>query len=183
RFGLEFQAGFFFEHNTVRKVVEYLTTRLAAAPEPNRMTTVNAAQRSKNVTLPAPGDAPDKECAATTDIAIVGMSCKLPGGIETPDQLWQALASNECVIGSFPRTRGSWPGGDDYPGIDQGGFVNDIDAFDAAFFRISAVEAQITDPQQRILLELAWACLEDSGILPAALRGSETGVFVGASNL
>src|SRR5215813_8448472 len=182
RFGLEFQAGFFFEHNTVRKVVEYLTTRLAAAPEANRAPSVNAAPRSRNVTPPAPGDAPDKERAATSDIAIVGMSCKLPGGIETPDQLWQALASNECVIGSFPRTRRSWPGGDDYPGIDQGGFVNDVDAFDAPFFRISAAEAQITDPQQRMLLELAWACLEDAGILPAALRGSNTGVFVGASN-
>jgi len=182
RFGLEFQAGFFFEYNTVRKVVEYLTTSLAAAPEANRMASVNAAHHSRNVTPPAPGDAPDKERAATTDIAIVGMSCKLPGGIETPDQLWRALALNECVIGSFPRTRRSWPGGDEYPGLDQGGFVKDVDAFDAAFFRVSAVEAQITDPQQRMLLELAWACLEDAGILPAALRGSKTGVFVGASN-
>src|SRR6266511_3389281 len=182
RFGLEFQAGFFFEYNTVRKVVEYLTTSLAAAPEANRMASVNAAHHSRNVTPPAPGDAPDKERAATSDIAIVGMSCKLPGGIETPDQLWQALASNECVTGSFPRTRRSWPGGDEYPGLDQGGFVKDVDAFDAAFFRVSAVEAQITDPQQRMLLELAWACLEDAGILPAALRGSKTGVFVGASN-
>src|SRR6266508_1765833 len=182
RFGLEFQAGFFFEYNTVRKVVEYLTTSLAAAPEANRMASVNAAHHSRNVTPPAPGDAPDKERAATSDIAIVGMSCKLPGGIETPDQLWQALASNECVTGSFPRTRRSWPGGDDYPGIDQGGFVNDVDAFDALFFRISAAEAQITDPQQRMLLELAWACLEDAGVLPASLKGSNTGVFVGASN-
>src|SRR5215475_2458433 len=146
RFDLEFQAGFFFEHNTIKKVVEYLTTRLAAAPEANRIANVNAAQRSRNVTLPARGDAPDKERAATTDIAIVGMSCKLPGGIETPDRLWQALASNECVIGSFPRTRRGWPSGDYYPGIDQGGFVSDVDAFDAAFFRISAAEAQITDP-------------------------------------
>src|SRR5262245_48189525 len=182
RFGLEFQAGFFFEHNTVRKVVEYLTARLAAFPEANRAPGVNAAPRPRNVTPPATSHAPDKERAATSDIAIIGMSCKLPGGIETPDQLWQALASNECVIGSFPRTRRSWPGADDYPGIDQGGFVNDVDAFDAPFFRISAAEAQVTDPQQRMLLELAWACLEDAGILPTALKGSNTGVFVGASN-
>jgi acyl transferase domain-containing protein/enoyl-CoA hydratase/carnithine racemase/acyl carrier protein/SAM-dependent methyltransferase/ribosomal protein S18 acetylase RimI-like enzyme len=182
RFGLEFQAGFFFEHSAIRKVIEYLTTRLAAAPEANRAPVVNTAQRSRTVTPPARGDAPDKERAGATDIAIVGMSCRLPGGIETPDQLWQALASNECVIGSFPRTRRGWPSKDDYPGIDQGGFVIDIDAFDAAFFRISAAEAQITDPQQRMLLELAWACLEDAGILPAALSGSNTGVFVGASN-
>src|SRR5216684_5568627 len=125
---------------------------------------------------------PDKGRPGDADIAIVGMSCKLPGGIETPDQLWHVLATNQDVIGSFPRTRRDWPAGADYPGIDRGGFVDDADAFDAAFFRISPAEARITDPQQRMLLELAWACLEDAGIVAAGLKGSNTGVFVGASN-
>src|SRR5262249_56024490 len=75
RFGLEFQAGFFFEHNTVRKVVEYLTTRLAAAPEANRAPSVNDAPRSRNVTPPAAADAPVKERAAAAEIGTVGRSC------------------------------------------------------------------------------------------------------------
>ena len=123
-----------------------------------------------------------RSSVAGGDIAIVGMSCKLPGGIETPGQLWQALIDNKCVIESFPIARRHWPADADKPGIDKGGFINDVGAFDASFFRISPAEARRTDPQQRILLELAWACLEDAGISPAALRGSNTGVFVGASN-
>src|SRR5262249_30212882 len=90
--------------------------------------------------------------------------------------------SGKCVIGPFPGTRRPWPAGVDKAGIDQGGFVTDVDAFDAPFFRMSRAEAEITDPQQRMLLELAWTCLEDAGILPEALKGSNTGVFVGASN-
>jgi probable biosynthetic protein (TIGR04098 family) len=117
-----------------------------------------------------------------THIAIVGMSCRLPGGIETPEQLWQALGSGRNVISEFPRKRCDWPGATEYPGIDRGGFVEDVDAFDAAFFRISPAEARVTDPQQRIMLELAWSCLEDAGTLPAAMRGSNTAVFIGASN-
>src|SRR6266850_1027174 len=168
RFGLQLQAGFFFEYSNIRKVIDYVAIRLAATPEEASIAT--------SVNHPNAGR------IAATDIAIVGMSCKLPGGIETPNELWRVLASNECVIGSFPRTRRAWPTAAEYPGIDQGGFVLDVDAFDAAFFRISPAEAQITDPQQRMLLELAWGCLEDAGIVPFELRGSNTGVFVGASN-
>ncbi|MCU1348580.1 MAG: Mycocerosate synthase, 6-deoxyerythronolide-B synthase, partial [Acidobacteria bacterium] len=179
-FGLELQAGFFFEYSNLAKVIEYLTTRLAPAP-------ASVELHAAIGVMPAePGTSEEMSAAATdmaaTDIAVIGMSCKLPGGIDTPDQLWQVLASGQCVISSFPATRRDWPAAADHPGIDQGGFVTDADAFDAAFFRISPVEAQITDPQQRMLLELAWGCLEDAGIVPTALKGSKTGVFVGASN-
>ncbi len=186
RFCLEFQAGFFFEHNSIRKVVHYLTTRLAANPEASRAkseTQISATQSPSNSAAPPPRcNRANRNHISATDIAIVGMSCKLPGGIETPSQLWQVLAAKKCVIGSFPATRGSWPTENDMPAIDQGGFVNDVDTFDASFFRISRVEAEVTDPQQRMLLQLAWAILEDAGILPEALKGSNTGVFIGASN-
>jgi acyl transferase domain-containing protein/enoyl-CoA hydratase/carnithine racemase/acyl carrier protein/SAM-dependent methyltransferase/ribosomal protein S18 acetylase RimI-like enzyme len=155
----KFSAGFFFEHNSAKKVIAYLTAGRERAP-------INTARSPR----------------AVTDIAIIGMSCKLPGGIETPDQLWQVLAAATSVIGRIPEGRGRWPASADMPAIDQGGFVREVEAFDASFFRISRAEATITDPQQRILLELAWACLEDSGTLPASLRGSNTGVFIGASN-
>lgn len=161
QFGRTLRPGFFFEHNCVDKVVAYFSKNAAAAAE-------------KQVFRPA--------SKQSKDIAIVGMSCRLPGGIETPDDLWEVLAAADCVIGSYPKTRGYWPSATDYPGIDQGGYLTDGDAFDAAFFRVSPTEAQITDPQQRILLELAWSCLEDAGVLPARLRGTRTGVFVGASN-
>src|SRR5262249_61118661 len=87
-----------------------------------------------------------------------------------------------CVVGGFPTARCWWPSGSDMPGIDCGGFIHDLDAFDAAFFRMSPTEAERTDPQQRILLQLAWACLEDAAIVPATLKGSNIGVFIGASN-
>jgi len=176
-FGLKLHAGFFFEYSSLRKVIEYLTARLAPVPAAAEVQQVSTVEEETE-----PAVSRDEKSAVATDIAIIGMSCRLPGGIETPDQLWQVLASEQCVTGSFPRMRGDWPAAADYAGIDRGGFVHHADAFDAAFFRISPAEAQITDPQQRMLLELAWACLEDAGVLPAQLKGSKTGVFVGASN-
>src|SRR5215469_14545423 len=184
KFCLELQAGFFFKHNSIRKVIRYLTTRFAATQEASRaksVTQISETQCSSYSALPR-GNRDAHNRISATDIAIVGMSCKLPGGIETPNQLWQVLVTKKCVIGSFPGARRSWPTDSDMPAIDKGGFVNDVDAFDASFFRISRAEAEITDPQQRILLQLAWACLEDAGILPEALKGSNTGVFIGASN-
>ena len=161
RFGVALQAGFFFEHSSVRKVVDALCGERVSAP--------------RNEAAPVAHE-------RASDIAVIGMACRLPGGIDSPEALWRVLAAGDCVIGPYPAARGAWPASGDYPGIDQGGFVRDAEAFDAAFFRISPAEAQVTDPQQRMMLELAWASLEDAGVLPADLRGSKTGVFVGASN-
>ena len=91
------------------------------------------------------------------------------------------LAEGRCVVGSYPPSRGAWKRGN-LEVLDHGGFVQDVEGFDASFFRIAPAEAQVMDPQQRMLLELSWSCLEDAGIPPASLKGSETGVFVGASN-
>src|SRR5579864_1511243 len=179
KFRLKFASGFFFEHNSFRKVIDHLTAKLVGLPLATSSTEI--LQSSDENRQLAFVNRSNNECSSA-DIAIIGMSCKLPGGIETPDQLWQVLASEKCVISSFPKARGRWPAGSAKPGIEQGGFVHDIDAFDAAFFRISPAEAQRTDPQQRILLELAWTCLEDANVLPAGLKGTRTGVFIGASN-
>jgi acyl transferase domain-containing protein/enoyl-CoA hydratase/carnithine racemase len=182
RFELELQSGFFFEYSSIRKVVQYLTAKLGvpAAGEPADAPRIEPAPEPRQAPQRDPGLAADR--AASTDVAVIGMACKLPGGIERPDQLWRVLVYGECVVGTFPRQRGAWPSSKDYPAIDQGGFVNDVEAFDATFFRMSPAEAQLTDPQQRMLLEVAWACLEDAGILRSTLRGTNTGVFVGASN-
>ncbi|MGZ5445522.1 MAG: SDR family NAD(P)-dependent oxidoreductase [Thermoanaerobaculia bacterium] len=174
-FGLQLHTGFFFENSSIRRVVDSLTGKLV-------VTSLTAPLETSVSRTATAAPTHDADGIADTDIAVIGMACRLPGGIETPDQLWRVLASSECVVGTYPAARGAWPAATEYPGIDQGGFVKDADAFDAAFFRISPAEAQITDPQQRMLLELAWSCLEDAGVLPATLRGSKAGVFVGASN-
>lgn len=119
------------------------------------------------------------------DIAIVGMSFVLPGGIETKEAFWEVLERGDHVIETLPEDRWKWPENIDpnntHIGIDKGGFISDIRSFDANFFAISPLEAEIMDPQQRKLLEVCWHCLEDSGIPQDSLKGTNTGVFVGAS--
>ncbi|MEU2338121.1 beta-ketoacyl synthase N-terminal-like domain-containing protein [Streptomyces sp. NPDC006654] len=120
-------------------------------------------------------------------VVVIGMGCRWPGGIDTPEALWRALLAERDCLSEFPADRG-WDPVDLYdpePGVPgrcsvrEGGFLDGAGTFDAEFFGYTPQEAAGTDPQQRLLLETAWEAVESAGIDPTTLAGSPTGVFVG----
>ena len=119
-------------------------------------------------------------------IAIIGMGCRFPGGVRTPDDFWGLLNSGRDVLRDIPGDR--WDIDEHYspevaaPGkiyVRQGYYLDDIDQFDPQFFGLSPREAESLDPQQRLVMEVCWETLEHAGIAPSSLKGGSTGVFVG----
>ncbi|MFH8979180.1 SDR family NAD(P)-dependent oxidoreductase, partial [Streptomyces sp. NPDC017890] len=168
--GLRLPATLLFDHPTCRAVAGLLRAELLELPSAGQL--VDAA------VTPYASDEP---------IAIVAMSCRLPGDIRSPEDLWQLVGEGREALSEFPEDRGWDTEGLYDPDPDRagksyvrtGGFLHDAAEFDAAFFGISPREALAMDPQQRLLLQSAWEVFERAGIAPDSVRASRTGVFVG----
>ncbi|WP_203721054.1 type I polyketide synthase, partial [Paractinoplanes brasiliensis] len=141
---------------------------------PNPLTLADHLLAELTGTASGPGQARTVAAALDEPIAVVGMSCRFPGDVDTPERLWEMLSEGRDAITPFPADRGP-------SGGEPGSYIVDVAGFDAGFFGISPREALAMDPQQRLLLETSWAALEDAGLDPAGLRGSGTGVYVGTN--
>ncbi|MGY0777280.1 SDR family NAD(P)-dependent oxidoreductase [Azospirillum argentinense] len=120
-------------------------------------------------------------------IAVIGMACRFPGAADG-DAFWRLLDSGRCAVSEIPGDRWDWTrcdagaAGSAPPECRWGAFMDGVDRFDAGLFKVSPKEAALMDPQQRLTLELSWACFEDAGYAPSRLAGSDVGVFVGVCN-
>ncbi|MEU5536129.1 type I polyketide synthase [Streptomyces sp. NPDC020362] len=167
-----------------RTGLKIATAALFDHPTPNRL----AAHLENRAPRPAP--ALPRRTGSDEPIAIVAMSCRFPGGVHSPEDLWRLIVSDRDAVSAMPQDRG-WDLAGLYdpererPGtsyVREGGFLHDAAQFDPAFFGIGGHEALDMDPQQRLLLELSWEACERAGIDPATLRGSDTGVYAGLSH-
>ncbi len=166
--GLALSPTLIFDYPTPSGLTAYIRRELAGVP-----------QEVKHV--------PAVRAATDEPIAVVGMACRFPGGVNDPDGLWEMVAQGRDVLSEFPTDRGWDLTGlfnpdPDVPGAcytRTGGFVDGVADFDPAFFGVGPSEALAMDPQQRMFLELSWEALERAGIDPTGLRGSATGVFAG----
>ncbi|GAA4617540.1 hypothetical protein GCM10023195_78350 [Actinoallomurus liliacearum] len=163
--GARLPATLLYEHRTITRLAEVIAQGESSAPHGD----------SANDAFPLSAD-------YSEPIAVVGIGCRFPGGVSGPDAYWRFLLDRGDGVREVPD--GRWDPFDDGTLEDLtrlGGFLDDIAGFDSRFFGITPDEADVMDPQQRLMLEVAWEAFQHAGIAPPSLRGSRTGVFVGVS--
>ncbi|KPC66450.1 type I polyketide synthase, partial [Streptomyces chattanoogensis] len=173
--GLRLPATLVFDHPNLRALARHLVTEVAG--ETGNAAVGQLASHQRPLTVGG-----DHE-----PIAIVGMACRFPGGVGSPEELWRLVSEGVDGMSAFPGDRGwdvegLYDPDPDRPGtsyVREGGFLADAGGFDAGFFGISPREAVAMDPQQRLILEVSWEALERASLDPRSLAGTETGVFMG----
>ncbi|ONM49783.1 type I polyketide synthase [Nocardia donostiensis] len=187
-FGFTSMSGVELRHRLARTTgVDLPMTLIFDHPTP---TAVARLVRSRLEGLEDDAPRPVRRDRTEEPIAIVGIGCRFPGGVRSVDDLWDLVAGGVDAVTPFPTDRGwdldrLFDADPDKPGTvytREGGFIDDVAAFDAAFFGIAPREAAAMDPQQRLILEVCWEALENAGIDPATLRNTDTGVYIGAGS-
>ena len=182
RFKINIDSTFFFQYTTPAAIASYFQELEDSSPSPDFQSTsahINCGdiEKPSSHLIREKPQALQPPLSTCEPIAIIGMACRFPGKINNLADYWDVLKCGQDVICKVPPhrlERGTIP---QIPF--EGGYLDDVDMFDAGFFRISPREAKLMDPQQRLLLEVAWHALEEAGINPNCLKGSQTGVFVG----
>jgi thioester reductase-like protein len=170
-----------FDYPTLEALVEYLADVI-----PMELSITDSLEASKNLSSGAEGLSTEALHSETEAIAIIGMSCRFPGGANSPEAFWEILNQGIDAISEVPSNRWNideyYDPTPDTPGkiiSRYGGFLSQVDSFDAAFFGISPREAKSLDPQQRLLLEVSWEAIERANLLPERLFKTQAGVFLG----
>ncbi|KAF9395586.1 hypothetical protein CPC16_007747, partial [Podila verticillata] len=172
RLGESLPSTFFFSYGTPEAIIEYFMAQTTVQSMP-------PASIARATYVSASDGLQRQSTRQDEVVAIIGVACRLPDGVNNPAQFWQELLAARDGVGALPANRQLLWGSQAEPCRWQGGFLAEVECFDAGFFRISPREAELLDPQQRLLLEVTWEALESAAIAPAMLRGTRSGVFVG----
>lgn len=189
--GLDLKPSVYFANPTIDSFVNYLLSKHEQELSTRNIEGYKKSNYSQSSMSKGAGQSELRNVAArkqnsTLDIAIVGMDCNLPGSPDL-ESFWSNLVNKVDMVSEVPADRWSWEAlagdasADNYTACRWGGFIADVDKFDAAFFSISPREAEYMDPQQRLFLQSVWSCIEHSGYRPSSLSGSKTGLYVGVA--